>query len=167
MASCSLPSCLRCPDRLLAELICGQLALAAQLERAVILEQVGAGKAAKKRLGRCVHGRVAYTYSSERGVLEPVPELVPVVRRMFADVMEAYSPGRIARDLSGEGVPAPQGSAWNASGVRVILRSPAYAGERQGVKRAHSPTVSSRTWNAAQAALDTRRRSEPSDGSLC
>src|SRR4051812_44088271 len=60
-------------DGPLAEFVRGQLALVAQLERAMILERVGAGKAKKKQLGRHVHGRVPYAYTSERGVLNIDP----------------------------------------------------------------------------------------------
>jgi len=148
-------------DGPLAELIRGQLALVAQLERAMILERVGAGKAAKKKLGRHVHGRVPYGYRSVSGVLEPLEELVPVVRRIFADAKDGYSPGRIARELSRDGIPAPQGGTWSAPGVRVILSNLAYTGERYGVKRAHPAIVSRRTWNAVQSALELRARSRP------
>ena len=146
-------------DGPVAEFIRGQLALVAQLERALILERVGAGKAAKKKLGRHVHGRIPYGYGSAvAGVLEPVPELVQVVRRIYSDAKDGYSPGRIARDLTREGIPAPQGGAWNTVGVRAILRNPVYTGERYGVKQAHAAIVSRRAWNAAQAALERRSR---------
>ena len=145
-------------DGPIAELIRGQLALAGQLERAMILERVGAGKAAKKKLGRHIHGRVPYGYRSKAGVLEPDEALAPVVRRIFADAKDGYSPGRIARDLNRDGVPAPQGVTWNAVGVRWILRNPAYAGDRYGVKGAHAAIVSRRMWNAVQRALEARSR---------
>ena len=56
-------------DRPQAGLIRGQLALTAELERAMILERVGAGKAAKKKQGRHIHGRIPYGYRSKAGVL--------------------------------------------------------------------------------------------------
>ena len=144
-------------DGPIAEFIRGQLALVAQLERAMILERVGAGKAAKKKLGRHVHGRIPYGFSSAvAGVLEPLPSLVPVVRRIFADAKDGYSPGRIARDLTREGIPAPQGGAWNAVGIRTMLRSAVYCGEKYGIKRAHPAIVSRRLFNAVQAVLDER-----------
>jgi len=143
-------------DGPVAEFIRGQLALVAQLERAMILERVSAGKAKRKAQGRHVHGRVPYGYRSEAGVLAPLSELVPVVRRIFERARHGDSPGQIARALNDEGVLAPQGSRWSEQGVRVILQNVAYAGERYGVKRAHEPIVSRRLFNAANAAMYAR-----------
>lgn len=144
-------------DGPLADFIRGQLALVAQLERAMILERVSAGKAKKKALGRHVHGRVPYGYSSENGILTPDPDVTPIVRRIFRDVTDGRSPGRIARELTAEGVPSPQGGrAWSANGIRSIVTNTAYAGERYGVKRAHEAIVSRRAFNAAGVALRSR-----------
>ena len=154
-------------DGPVAEFIRGQLALVAQLERAMILERVSAGKAKRKAQGRHVHGRAPFGYRSEGGVLSPIPELVPIVRTIFGRAKGGDSPGRIARALNEESIPTPQGGArWSEQGVRVILGNPVYAGERYGVKRAHQAIVSRRTFNAANAALrerarDWRRRREP------
>src|SRR5581483_8594204 len=92
-------------DGPVAEYLRGNLALIAQLERAMIRERLQAGKAAKKRLGRHVHGRVPYGYGSTSGVLEPVPEQAEIVRRIFADVRDGYTAGKVARDLTREGIP--------------------------------------------------------------
>lgn len=143
-------------DGPLAEFIRGQLALVAQLERAMILERVSAGKAKRKAQGRHVHGRAPYGYSSSDGVLTPVPEVVPTVRRMFEQARAGHSPGEIARALNAERLPAPQGERWTEQGVRVILNNVAYAGERYGVKRAHAPIISRRAFNAANDALRAR-----------
>jgi site-specific DNA recombinase len=143
-------------DGPLAEFIRGQLALVAQLERAMILERVSAGKAKRKAQGRHVHGRAPYGYSSSDGVLTPMPDVVPIVRRIFERARASESPGQIARLLNAERVPAPQGARWSEQGVRVIVQNVAYAGERYGVKRAHEPIVSRRLFNAANAALEAR-----------
>lgn len=146
-------------DGPLAEFIRGQLALVAQLERSMILERVGAGKAKKKQLGRHVHGRVPYGYASEAGVLSPVPELAPIVRRIFTDIKYGYSPGRVARGLNRESVPSPLSADWTAKAVHRIVNNPAYVGERYGVKRAHPAIVSARLFNAANRALEQRAES--------
>jgi site-specific DNA recombinase len=136
------------------------LAGVAELERQVILDRVRGGKDAKKKLGRHVHGRVPYGYRSEKGILEPVAELVPIVRRIFDDARAGYTPGRIAKRLNRDGIPPPRGGqkGWGEGSVRLLLRNPAYTGERYGVKRAHPPIVSKRMWNEAQAALAARAR---------
>jgi site-specific DNA recombinase len=144
-------------DGPIAEFIRGQLALIAQLERATILERVSSGKAKKKKLGRHVHGRPPYSYTSSGGILAPVPELAAVVRRVFEDAKAGDSPGRIARALNADNVVPPQRArAWGERAVRLILRNPAYVGERYGVKRAHEPVVSRQLFNAAQRGLDKR-----------
>jgi site-specific DNA recombinase len=143
-------------DGPLAEFIRGQLALVAQLERAMILERVSAGKAKRKAQGRHVHGRLPYGYSSTDGVLTPVPEMIPTVRRIFERARGGDSPGEVARSLNADRVPAPQGERWSEQGVRVIVQNVAYAGERYGVKRAHEPIVSRRLFNAANGALEAR-----------
>ena len=146
-------------DGPIAEFIRGQLALVAQLERAMILERVSAGKAKKKQLGRHVHGRAPYGYRSDAGVLSPIAELVPVVQEIFSDAKAGDTPGRIARALNRGGIAPPQrAKTWGERAVRLILRNPAYVGERYGVKRAHEPIVSRQLFNAAQRSLDSRAR---------
>jgi site-specific DNA recombinase len=143
-------------DGPLADFIRGQLALVAQLERAMILERVGAGKAKKKALGRHVHGRVPYGYTSEAGLLSVNAETAETVRRIFRATTEGDSPGRIARGLSAQGVASPEGATWTAKAVSRIVTNPAYAGERYGIKAAHNGIVSRRKFNAANAALRKR-----------
>ena len=144
-------------DGPLAEFIRGQLALVAQLERSMILERVGAGKAKKKQLGRHVHGRIPYGYTSTDGVLAPAPDSAAIVRSIFADVRAGDSPGRIARALNGKKVTSPQGRQWSAKTVTLLIENVAYAGERYGIKNAHPAIVSRRVFNEANAVLDARR----------
>lgn len=140
-------------DGPLAEFVRGQLALVAQLERAMILERARAGKAKKKAAGRHVHGRVPFGYRSRKGILEPDEALAPVVQDIFAHAKRGESPTRIARELNERGVSAPLGAAWGRSTIRGVLRNPVYAGERYGVKRANEPIVSRRLWNVVQRRL--------------
>jgi site-specific DNA recombinase len=141
-------------DGPIAEFIRGQLALVAQLERAMIAERVGAGKAKRKAQGRHVHGRIPFGYrSAGEGLLEVDEDQAELVRRIYADAKAGDSPAKIARVLNREGVASPQGRAWSRQGVRLILTNPIYCGERYGVKGAQPAIVSRRTWNAVQAAL--------------
>ncbi|MFN8188777.1 MAG: recombinase family protein [Gaiellales bacterium] len=137
----------------------GILAQVAELERGLIRERLQAGRAAKARQGRHVHGRVPYGYRSERGRLSPNQETAPVVRRIFDEARDGRTPGRIARALTRDGIPAPQGGEqWHEQSVRLILENVAYAGERHGVKRAHPAIISRRRFNEVQRALEARAR---------
>jgi len=139
-------------DGAIAEFIRGQLALVAQLERATIRDRLSAGKAARKLQGRHVHGRPPYGYRSQAGILEPVDDEATIIRRIYRDATDGWTPGRIARELNRDGIPSPRGGRWVSKVVRGILANPAYAGERYGVKGAHAAIVSRRAWNAAQRA---------------
>lgn len=140
-------------DGPIAEFIRGQLALVAQLERAMIAERVGAGKAKRKAQGRHVHGRIPFGYrSGGEGLLVP-DENAELVRRIYADAKAGDSPAKTARTLNREGIASPQGRSWSRQTVRLILTNPIYAGERYGVKGAQPAIVSRRAWNATQRAL--------------
>jgi site-specific DNA recombinase len=143
-----------------AEFVRGIYAQVAQLERAMIRERLVAGKAQRRKQGRRADGRPPFGYRSARGVLEPIAELVPVVREMFAQARDGWSAGKIARELDTAGQPAPQGGAqgWSARAVLLVLRNVAYAGEAHGVKGAHPALVSRRLFNQVQARLDERAR---------
>ena len=132
----------------------------AEYERELIRERLRFGKAQAKRRGRHVHGRAPYGYRSERGVLEPDQERAEIVKRVFTDAIAGYSAGQIAKRLNYDDTPSPQGGAqgWGADGVRLILRNPAYTGEKYGKRKAHTPIVSKRVWNQAQEALKARSR---------
>lgn len=145
-------------DGPIAAFIRGQLALAAELERATIRDRLSAGKARAKQAGRHVHGRIAYGYrSAARGLLEPDPEQAETVRRIFREIARGISPGMIARALNGASVPTPKGGKqWTDDTVRTIATNPAYVAPKPA---AHKAIVSRRLFNQAQAAL--RERSRP------
>ena len=146
-------------DGPMAEFVRGQVALVAQLERAMIRDRLGAGKAKAKAQGRHVDGRIPFAYRSLKGRLEPGDEgTVETVRRIFRDVAHGVGPGMVARSLNGAGIPTQIGKRWTPQAVRVIVANLAYCGERYSVKKAHPPIVSRRLFNQAQAALATRAR---------
>ena len=156
-------------DGPLAEFVRGQLALVAQLERAMILERVAAGRAKRKAQGRHVQGTAPYGYRSAPAgdggrTLVPVTDGSPapaeIVRRIFQAAKADSTPGRIARELNTDGIAGPTaGKPWNRQTVRNLIENPAYAGERHAVKRVHEPIVSRRLFNAARASLNSRARS--------
>jgi hypothetical protein len=132
----------------------------------MIAERVGAGKAKAKQLGRHVHGRIPYGYSSARRVrtgpdgaegpeaqhgnlVISEPEAA-VVRDIFARAGRGENPSSIARALNDAGVAGPRGGRWSRQTATLILRNPVYAGERYGMKNAQPAIVTRRTWNRAQ-----------------
>lgn len=145
-------------DGPIADFIRGQLALVAQLERAQIRERLSAGKAKKQSKGGNTDGRIPYGYQSEEAHLIIDPSQVPIVRRIFRDLKEGYSPGRVARELNRDGIPSPWEKTWSEPTVRSIATNPAYAGERHSVRRAHPSIVSRQLFTAVQEALAERAR---------
>ncbi len=145
-------------DDPLADSIRGQLPLVVQLERAMVLERLNAGKARKKALGRHIHGRVAYGYHSKGGVLSANPHLAPVIQRIYTEVAQGRTPGQIAADLNANGIPSPSGAAWTRLSVRRIAANPVYAGERHGIEQAHEAIVTWQAFERAAQALAARRR---------
>lgn len=88
-----------------------------------------------------------------------------VVLRIFAAAKSGETLGGIARDLNTDSIASPQGArkgtagqGWNAKAVSRILSNEVYAGERHGVKKAHPAIVTRRTFNAVQAAINSRSR---------
>jgi DNA invertase Pin-like site-specific DNA recombinase len=139
-------------DGPIAEFVRAQLALVAQLERAMILDRISSGKAAGRREGRRVAGTVPFGYrpSREPGQLKIEPAEAEIVRAMFLRARQGVGPGTIASQLNAEGVPGPRGRLWHRQTVTNVLRNTLYAGELHGVRNAQPEIVSRRAWNAAQ-----------------
>jgi DNA invertase Pin-like site-specific DNA recombinase len=136
-------------DGPVAEFIRGQLALVAELERALIRDRVQAGKLQKKKLGRHVHGRVPYGYRSTGGILEPVEELVPIVKRIYRDARDGWTPGRIARALNRDGVPSAQGASGSPRSCGRSSRTPSTSASATA---SAARIVGRRRFNEAQTA---------------
>jgi site-specific DNA recombinase len=147
----------------IAELIDRVLGAIHEFERKRILERVAAGKAERKRAGRFVHGAAPYGFTIAPAAnggktLQPDETKVETVQRIFELTSYGKSPGRIAAALNREDVPGPSGGSWNRQTIRNIITNSAYTGELHGIKNAHPAIVSRRRFNAAQRALEARRR---------
>ena len=146
-------------DGPIAAYLRGNLALIAELERAMIRERLAAGKAQKRKQGRNIGGPPPFGYRrDEDGAFVVDEHAAQIVRRIFSDAASGMSAARIARYLSDEGIASPKGGTWNRKVIRGMILNPAYAGERYGVKRAHEPIVSRQLWNRAKEALKARSR---------
>ncbi len=63
------------------------------------------------------------------GSLAVIPDEAETVRRIFRDYIGGDNPSRIARALTGEGIPTPSGgSVWSRNAVLNILKNEKYAG---------------------------------------
>ena len=150
-------------DGPIAAYLRGNLALIAELERAMIRERLSAGKAQKRKEGRNIGGPPPYGYRlDDEGRFVVDADAAEVVRLIFEEARHGDGPARIVRTLTERGIPSPKGGAWNRKVVRGIVLNPAYAGERYGVKRAHPAIVSRQMWNRVNDALRARMRSQPS-----
>ena len=159
------------------------LASIAQQESASISANVRMGIEFGFQEGR---GRLNYsTFLGYRRGATPssyviVPDEARVVRRIYREFLEGYSPYMIARWLEAGKVPAPAGgSTWYASTVRSILRNEKYCGggsrrrahpvgllhlgRRQRSQGLPPPRRSSfvRSWMARRAAKTPSMSSEP------
>ena len=149
-------------DGPMAEFIRGQVALVAQLERAMIRERLSKGKADAPQARQTHRGPIPYGYrrASDGRQLEPAPERAEIVRRIFAACGARRSLAQIAAELDADRITTPRGrTGWSREALRLIVRNPFYLGENHGVKGTHPALVDRRVWNAAQRGLEGRRRS--------
>ena len=66
------------------------------------------------------------------GKWEKISEAVAVVRRVVRMVMDGYSLNAITRQLDSENIKTlKRGTAWDAAGLRALVRSPALIGNLQ------------------------------------
>ena len=64
----------------------------------------------------------------ERNSLEPDPKLVPIVQRIFNEIVNEKGLKEIAKGLNSDGVPAPAGGKWGKQRLHKILTNEAYTG---------------------------------------
>jgi DNA invertase Pin-like site-specific DNA recombinase len=144
-------------------------------------ERVARGKREKALQGKRTGGAVPYGYFDPpkggplHGVLQLHPEAAPVVRRIFAATAAGVTSGRLAVQLTREGIPSPRrGGAWGKTTISRILQNPSYLGQQASsiwiqdpetstfrrdlnnpravvVSDAHQPIVTPDVWEAAHA----------------
>lgn len=105
----------------------------AQQESESISQNVSLGIRYRMQQGR---GRLntsvflGYGRGAEPGTLVIVPEEAEIVRRIFREYLEGYSPAMICRRLEADGVPTGAGGrAWYPSTVASMLENEKYAGD--------------------------------------
>ena len=160
----------------------------AEAER--IKERLSRGKREKARQGKRASGAPPFGYSNPvagqpgRGVLQVVPEEAAVVRRLFALAGSGLGDRAVAERLNALGHASPRGGRWHKSGVRAVLRNPAYLGilasgvwkadpgtrrfrfdlHREGAivkEGAHEPIIDRAAWDAVHGRARIPRTSVP------
>jgi DNA invertase Pin-like site-specific DNA recombinase len=107
-----------------------------------------------------------------RNTLEPDPDKVPIIKRIFSEITDGKGLKEIAKGLNKDGVLAPAGGKWGKQRLHKILINEAYIGRLVYGKRHESkanlklpPVVKDNAWPAiidqpmfekAQSALNSR-----------
>ncbi len=86
------------------------------------------GQLAKAREGKGADGSAPYGYRLEEDKRVVVPEGAAVVRRIFAEYLDAGTIRGVAACLNAEGLRSPRGKQWRASTIRSLLVNKKYAG---------------------------------------
>lgn len=100
----------------------------AEFERALITRRMQFGKLRVMKEGRLVQNpRVfGYRFVKGEGTLEPDPDQLPLLLRMYEMCGSGMSASGIARALNESGVSGPRGGRWTNTTVSRILRNPVY-----------------------------------------
>lgn len=106
----------------------------AEMERLKIAERSRRGVRARVDSGRPIPGQRApfglRWRDDKKTGYEFDPERVPIVRRIFEDVLSGKTLRSIVTSLTSEGIPTPsgRGKRWEVSTLHHILTNPVYAG---------------------------------------
>ncbi len=119
--------------------------LAAAIEVEKIRERTVRGRIKRVESGKLIPGGkplYGYRWPEERdhagrlvkGRLVEDPLTAPVVRRIFATMVQGDTLRHLARTLTDEGIPPPtgRGQRWHESTIAAMLHKPAYKGEAWG-----------------------------------
>ena len=115
------------------EILITIMASIAQQESASISQNVAMGIRYKMQrgIGRINYTRfMGYTKDYRNGPLRIVPEEADIVRRIFREYLDGFTPAMIAKHLQAEQIPAPSGGEiWHPSTVFSMLKNEKYCGD--------------------------------------
>lgn len=146
------------------KLMLQMLAVFAEFERALILERIRAGIAAKLAKGIPLNSRVGFGLTlAQDGRIIADPATFGTVRRIFdAYVIDRLGTRAIALALNRDAIPGPGRVGWSASSVARVLRNRTYIGDIQHkgdwLPGAHDPLLPVELFTAAGARLDHHTR---------
>ena len=104
-----------------------------------LAQEVARGMRESASRGFWVASRTPYGYArvyvqdgvKKRPRLEPDPDTVPVVERIFALAEAGKGITEIARTLNADGIANPTGRPWSKNGVHILLTNEVYTGTLQ------------------------------------
>lgn len=129
-----------------------------ELELARIRENWNAARRSAVARGIHISGRVPTGYRrGENRILEPDPEVAPVIRELFRRRGADVSWTQLARFMEEEGIVTPAGGEyWTVATIRAIVHNRVYIGEAHNGgfvnPVAHEPLVTLPEWQAANKA---------------
>ena len=144
------------------EMLLGLLATSAREESETKSRRTLQGNTAKASAGELT-GKPSWGYAV--GLVDGLRILVPTklgrkwVPRIYGLAAEGKSLEYIRNLLSAEGVESPMKSKeWNVTGIRRLIVSPTYKGDRKGKgNMVYEPLVSAELWQVANTALKARQ----------
>lgn len=112
---------------------------AAKVEHEKLRERAMRGRRARAESGKLMAGnRPLYGYQwrdSAKTALVPNAVTTPIVQRIFREVAAGTTMGKLAKDLTEEGITTPTGNRhWNTSTISGIIHHPYYCGDAQAYR---------------------------------
>ncbi len=134
----------------------------AEFERDTIVARTGAGQVNKIKAGHAWRARDAYGYRyvagkgrGEPGHFEVVPDLAPIVRRIFEGLAGGMSATAVSMALTADGIPTQRGARnWSGSTIQRIVHNPIYRGEPAWGRQATVKTLDGTRKQRKQTAPD-------------
>lgn len=145
-------------------MITGMMGMLDQWERMTIARKLARGRTAKankgdKPSGICPYG---YQYTADKKHIEPNPEEVPVLRRIFSEAQKGLSLDKIAALLNAQGSRTRRGGEWQKGSLALILHNDFYTGvvRHQGkeIPGNHEPLISRIQYGKVQSQLKRKHR---------
>jgi site-specific DNA recombinase len=131
-------------------------------DRKNLLRKMMAGKLQKARRGLLPSGPIPFGYRpdpTQPGGIGEDPNTGPILKSIFAAVLDGRSLNSIVKWLNEKGIPSPQGRRWQRSTVNQIAHSEIYAGRGNwgGIAFAVPPLLPPGTFERVQEQIKRNR----------
>lgn len=98
----------------------------AQNEALATSKRVATAARMRFQQGDCSVYTVPFGFTAENGVLIPIPEYIPVIKRIFREYLSGKGAGRIVEELNAENC---MDKHWTLTGIKYILSNEKYIGD--------------------------------------